>query len=304
MRDVFNAVAAAAPVTLYSYMDNLYIVGAPEQVIAAFASVKQQLQSVRLECSKDKSCFIYFHDEAEPPLPPAVVSALDDDGIEIKRDHAEVLGAIIGANAQAIIDGLMSCKPMEDMEHFFRRLRDPNLSAQAALRVLSKCGVPKLDYLLRCHPPACSADHAKAMDAAVLSTATHLLDISKQQQRKTGVKWQLQVPLRFGGHGLTSAVDSAASSYYGSVLACSFIPHIQEELQSWAAPDSAPLQPSQLQRDLDDCITSMKANISDSRSNLVRIDLLPTSASETIPHYQQYEKVMPFVQQEVTAISN
>ena len=73
-----------------------------------------------------------------------------DDGIEIKRDHAEVLGAIIGANAQAIIDGLMSCKPMEDMEHFFRRLRDPNLSAQAALRVLSKCG----DCLSRTGSPA------------------------------------------------------------------------------------------------------------------------------------------------------
>ena len=142
------------------------------------------------------------------------------------------------------------------------------------------------------------------MDDVVLSTATHLLDISKHQQLKTGVKWQLQAPLRFGGHGLTSAVDSAATSYYASVLACSSMPHIQEELQSWSAPDSAPSQPSMLQRDLDECITSMKANITDSRNNLIRTDLLPTSASEIIPHCQQHEKVMPFVQQEVTTISN
>jgi hypothetical protein len=208
------------------------------------------------------------------------------------------------ANAQAIIDGLMSCKPMEDMAHFFRRLRNPNLSAQAALGVLSKCGVPKLSYLLRCHPPECSADHAEAMDEVVLSTATKLLDISKQQQRKAGVKWQLQAPLRFGGHGLTSAVDSAATSYYSSLLACSSMPHIQGELQSWSAADSAPLQPSMLQQNLDHCITSMKASITTSRNNLVRADLLPTSASDIIPHYQQYEKVMPFVQQEVTTISN
>jgi hypothetical protein len=59
-----------------------------------------------------------------------------------------------------------------------------------------------------------------------------------------------------------------------------------------------------LQRDLDECITSMKANITDSRNHLIRTDLLPTSASEIIPHYQQHEKVMPFVQQEVTTISN
>ena len=77
-------------------MDNLYIVGVPDQVMAAFDTVKQQLQSVRLECNRSKSCFIYFHDEATHPLPTAVVSSLADDGIEIRRDYAEVLGAIIG----------------------------------------------------------------------------------------------------------------------------------------------------------------------------------------------------------------
>jgi hypothetical protein len=59
-----------------------------------------------------------------------------------------------------------------------------------------------------------------------------------------------------------------------------------------------------LQQNLDHCITSMKATITDSRNNLIRTDLLPSSASDIIPHYQQYEKVMPFVQQEVTTISS
>src|SRR3984957_18226625 len=86
-------------------------VGAPDQVITAFATVKQQLQSVRLECNRSKSCFIYLHDEARHPLPPAVVSSLADDGTEIKRDYAEVLGAIIGANEQAFITRLMSSSP-------------------------------------------------------------------------------------------------------------------------------------------------------------------------------------------------
>ena len=36
----------------------------------------------------------------------------------------------------------------------------------------------------------------------------------------------------------------------------------------------------------------------------MRTDLVPSSASEIIPHYQQHQKVKPFVQQEVTAISN
>ena len=88
-----------------------------------------------------------------------------------ERDYAEVLGAIIGANEQAIIDGLASFCPTEKMAHFFRRLCHPNLSSQAAMRILSKCGVPKLSYRLRCHPPPCMADQATAMDEMVLSTA-------------------------------------------------------------------------------------------------------------------------------------
>jgi hypothetical protein len=135
---------------------------------------------VRLECNRSKSCFIYLHDEARHPLPPAVVSSLADDGIEIKREYAEVLGAIIGANEQAIIDGLMPSSPAESLAHFFRRLRNPNLSSQAAMRILSKCGVQKLSYRLRCTPPPCMVDQAKAMDDMVLATAAHLLDLTDE----------------------------------------------------------------------------------------------------------------------------
>src|ERR1700734_3024823 len=101
-----------------------------------------------LECNRSKSCFVYLHDEARHPLPPAVVSSLADDSIEIKRNYAEVLGAIIGANEQAIVAGLMSSSPAESMAHFFHRLRNSNLSSQAAMRILRKCGVPKLSYRL------------------------------------------------------------------------------------------------------------------------------------------------------------
>ena len=307
MREVYDAVAAAASVTLYSYMDNLYIVGVPDQVMAAFDTVKQQLQSVRLECNRSKSCFIYLHDEATHPLPTAVVSSLADEGIEIRRDYAEVLGAIIGANEQAIIDGLASFCSTEKMAHFFRRLCHPNLSSQAAMRLLSKCGVPKLSYRLRCHPPPCMTDQATAMDEMVLSTATQLLDLTSQRERKSKVIKQLQAPLRFGGHGLISAVESAHTAYYCSVLSCSSMPHIQQELQSWStqtsAQDSSPPKSSMLHQHLDECISNIKTTITGTDSNLVRPDLVPSSASEIIPHYQQHQ-VVPFVQQEVTAISS
>jgi hypothetical protein len=59
-----------------------------------------------------------------------------------------------------------------------------------------------------------------------------------------------------------------------------------------------------LQQNIDQCLSSMQATITDSNNHLVRTDLLPASASDIIPHYQQHGKVKPFVQQEVTVISN
>jgi len=58
-----------------------------------------------------------------------------------------------------------------------------------------------------------------------------------------------------------------------------------------------------LHQHLDECISNIKTTITGTDSNLVRPDLVPSSASEIIPHYQQHQ-VVPFVQQEVTAISN
>ena len=40
------------------------------------------------------------------PLPAVVIDALQNDHIEIKNRHAEILGAPIGATEQDIIDGL------------------------------------------------------------------------------------------------------------------------------------------------------------------------------------------------------
>src|SRR5580698_4495114 len=83
----------------------------------------------------------------------------------------------------------------------------------------------------------------------------------------------LRTPLRFGGHGLISAVESAHTAYYCSVLSCSSMPHIQQELQSWSAQTSAqassPPQPSMLHQHLDECISNIKITITGTDSNLV-----------------------------------
>src|SRR3984957_17330252 len=93
-----------------------------------------------------------------------------------------------------------------------------------------------------------------------------------------------------------------AIAYYSSVVSCLSMPHISQAAQSWSstasasAPSSA--QPCMLQQHLDQCLTTIRANITGDDGKLIRTDLVPSSASEIIPHYQQHQKVKPFIQQE------
>src|SRR6202021_2439944 len=171
-----------------------------------------------------------------------------------------------------------------------------------------RCGVPKLNYRLRCTPPSCIAAHATAMDETVLTTTAALLDLIKQQGQQPEVVAQLQAPLRCGGYRPPSAAAASPIAYYSSVVSCLSMPHISQAAQSWSSTASAlassSAQPCMLQQHLDQCLTTIRANITGDDGKLIRTDLVPSSASEIIPHYQQHQKVKPFIQQEVTTIIN
>jgi len=49
MKDIYNTLASTSSVTLYSYIDNLYIVGSPQEVIKSFEKLKQELNTANLE---------------------------------------------------------------------------------------------------------------------------------------------------------------------------------------------------------------------------------------------------------------
>ena len=103
MKDIYHTLASKADVTLYSYSDNLYIVGKSQEVINAFHLLQQQLDEADLECNTSKSSFIYFHSSTSP-LPTTITDDLHTLNIEIRDHHAEVVGVPIGATDQDIID--------------------------------------------------------------------------------------------------------------------------------------------------------------------------------------------------------
>ena len=83
-------------------------------------------------------------------------SALSDDG----RDEAA-----IRAGVAATLGGDRSAAA------FFARLQLDELRVQSAMLILRQCGVPKMNFALRCIPPPCIAVRAAAFDELVLGTA-------------------------------------------------------------------------------------------------------------------------------------
>ena len=92
------------------------------------------------------------------------------------------------------------------------------LLVQSALLVLRQCAVPKLNYLLRCSPPACIAEQAAHFDTTLITDAYDKLEL-RCDERTPWVEQLLRLRLRHGGFGLTSAARTSPAAYVASVAA-------------------------------------------------------------------------------------
>ena len=122
---------------------------------------------------------------------------------------------------------------------------DDSVSAQAALHLLRHTAVPRASFLLRCLPPLQTLDFAERHDTAVMRTFSALLGaddpLGADSATWTEREWdaaaaqhgpsvtagelkaklelaraQVQLPLRWGGLGLQSAVDTAPLAHLAS----------------------------------------------------------------------------------------
>jgi hypothetical protein len=131
----------------------------------------------------------------------------------------EVMGAVVGRDSEAVKQGL-DCLAAKDngSEAFFRRLQSPELLVQSALLVLRQCAVPKLNYLLRCSPPACIAEQAAHFDTTLITDAYDKLEL-RCDERTLTVEQRLRLRLKDGGFGLKSAAQTSPAAYTASVAA-------------------------------------------------------------------------------------
>jgi hypothetical protein len=218
MRELYAELAAEADVELHGFVDDLHIVGSPAEAMKGLAALQRLLPGVSLRCNTAKSCLAYFHDDSAP-LPASILRTLAEQDIAVRHDWMEVVGAVVGRDSEAVKQGL-ACLTAKDggSEAFFRRLQSPELLVQSALLVLRQCAVPKLNYLLRCSPPACIAEQAAHFDDTLVTDAYDKLEL-RCNERTPKVEELLRLRLKDGGFGLKSVVQTSPAAYTASVAA-------------------------------------------------------------------------------------
>ena len=145
--------------------------------------------------------------------------ALAEHDVHSHDSWVPVLGAVVGKDDAAIIDGLtVTFGDDEGRSAFFRRVQSDALHFNSTMLLLRHCGVPQLNYLLRCTPPTCIAQQAAVFDDQLLRAAAARLG-EHFDQFSAGNIYSMQAKLQYGGEGLTSAVRTSPAAYLGSLAA-------------------------------------------------------------------------------------
>ena len=153
------------------------------------------------------------------------MAALAERDITLHRDWLDVVGSVVGRDEHAIRAGVAATLGSDDgTAAFFARLQLDELGAQSAMLVLRQCGVPQMNYALRCTPPPCIEQLATAFDELVMGAAQSKLRLHHDEVEQHTAQRLLRAPLRHGGFGLTSARQTSPAAYLGSLAAVASAP--------------------------------------------------------------------------------
>ena len=202
---------------LYAYLDDVYATCPPERAGILFEALSTALQAranVQVHLGKTRAwnaageeprtLLLRLPSEARPltwagnwARPPA------EQGIT-------VLGTPIGH--PAFVEAALAAKSAQQAELLHRIPAVPHL--QSAWLLLLFCALPRCNYLLRILPPGATGAYAATHDAGVLACLASLL--GSEDGLPLLASRRAQLPLRFGGLGLRSAVASRHAAHWAS----------------------------------------------------------------------------------------
>jgi len=100
-----NALSPQLTVSCKAYMDDITLVGQPDQIIPVFERIQEGALSIGLKVQPTKCQFVYFHEQTHS-LDCDVTTMLWNKGIPLRTEYAIILGAPIGKDNDAIAEAL------------------------------------------------------------------------------------------------------------------------------------------------------------------------------------------------------
>jgi len=181
--------------------DDVYFVGAPEDVAAAYEVLRKGFAELDIEVQPTKS-EIYAKE---------VDVDFAADFANKSTEGMIVVGSPIGSKDFIEKEAQVA---VHRYPAFFRRLK--LMDTQSALLLLRYCGLPMATWLTRTVKPELLQKYAKQFDAEVLETYCHIVDhkgeITPEQE-----EW-IRLPFREGGRGIRSTEKVSPIAYYSSVV--------------------------------------------------------------------------------------
>jgi hypothetical protein len=282
LRDVLAEVSAQAKVQVDGFFDDINVSGEPVEVMKAFSVLQRLLPEVGLDFNTAKSHFAYFH-EADAPLMRSIRTTLADHDVHVHHDWIEVVGAVIGRDEDAIRAGVAATLAVDQGSvAFFQRLQLDALNVQSAMLILRQCGVPKMNYALRCMPPSCIIEQATVFDGLVIEAAQSKLLLHPDETSRHPTLERLRAPLRHGGFGLTSARKTSPAAFLGSMAAVAAAP----VFDPYSQPDCPLPSTSLVHGWIEDSMRTILDDVRASQDETTKCEsLLPPSAATFFQHF-------------------
>ena len=171
---------------------------------------------------------------AGPPLLRSMSATLAEHDVQVPEQWVEVVGAVIGRDDDAIRAGVAATLNVDEgTAAFFPRLQLDTLSVQSAMLILRQCGVPKMNYALRCMPPPCVEQQATTFDELVMDAARsklllHVDEVhaaaGKAAAARTSTTWWLRPDV--SDHDVAGCLPRLGGGGVGS-LGCASVRAVQ-----------------------------------------------------------------------------
>jgi len=159
-----TALTLAHPnVKVWAYIDDITILGTPEEVAAFISDLEGRFRSLGLFIRRDKS-WVLAHDEEQ--LKPLRHLGLNESLVGIR-----VLGAWVAPEDRMESDWIKSRIPK--MENFFNRLT--KIDRQCGLLLFRWCGIPRWIHITRTHHPDASKAGSATVDELARTCITTML---------------------------------------------------------------------------------------------------------------------------------